>query len=96
MHFLKQDLEGTHYNWADSGEKHIFMGQPTRRSFDPFNGDQVLFLINFYGSLSDRFTLQEGKIIEKRLLNDLPPEIKSEISVFNWIRDMYTPVNQTH
>ena len=86
MHFHKQDLEGTHYNWADD-ENHVFTGQPSRRVFDRFNGNQVLFLINFYGSVSDRFTLREGKNVEQMILNDLPLEVKSEISVFNWMKD---------
>jgi hypothetical protein len=87
MHFQKQDLEGTDYNWIEE-EKHLFTGQPSRRSFDRFNGNQVLFLINFYGSLSDRFTIHEGKCIERWLQHDLPLEAKSEISVFNWMRSI--------
>jgi hypothetical protein len=91
MHFQKQDMEGTHYNWPNDGEKILYIGQPSRRSFDPFNGNQVLFLINFYGSLSDRFTVKEGKEIEKQLLHHLPADLKSEISVFNWLRTQYSP-----
>lgn len=92
MHFQKQDMEGTQYSWAADGQKHIFMGQPSRRVFDRYNGDQVLFLINFYGSLSDRFTLEEGKKLEYKILNNLPLETKSEISVFNWIRNAFSPL----
>ncbi|WP_300597777.1 hypothetical protein [Niabella sp.] len=84
MHFQKQDLVHKHYNWA-SGE-HIFKGQPSRRSFDKNNGDQVLFLINFYASLAEQFTLREGKLIEQRIHFDVPTEAKSERSVFNWLR----------
>ena len=87
MHFQKQDMEGSQYNWAPEGERSSYMGQPSRRTFDRYNGDQVLFLINFYGSLSEQFTIQEGKLIEQRILNELPLEAKSEISVFNWIRN---------
>ena len=87
MHFQKQDMEGTHYKWMDEDEKHIFMGQPTRRLFDRFNGNQVLFLINFYSSLADRFSLEEARKIEYEIFNHLPLDHKSEISVFNWIRN---------
>lgn len=86
MHFQRQDMEGTHYNWLVADEKQVFMGQPSRRSFDKYNGDQVLFLINFYASLSDRFTLQEARVIENKIFLELPGHAKSEISVFNWIR----------
>jgi len=91
MHFQKEDLEGTHYNWAED-EKHLFTGQPSRRGFNKFNGDQMLFLINFYGSMLDGFTILEGKSIEKKILFDLPEEAKSEISVVNWIKNMTSPV----
>jgi len=85
MHFHRNDLVGTHYSWADEG-KHFYTGQPSRRIFDKFNGDQVLFLINFYGSLSgDKFTITEGKAIEQKIIHDLPSDAKSEISVFNWL-----------
>ena len=87
MLFQKQDMNGTHYTWTNDG-KHVFIGQPSRRIFDSLNGDQVLFLINFYGSLSEKFTIQEGRKIEYEISNHLPLEVKSEISVFNWIRDV--------
>lgn len=86
MHIQKQDLDGSFYNWTEE-RKHLFTGQPSRRSFDKFNGNQVLFLINFYGSLSERFTIREGKSIEHSILHNLPDEAKSEIAVFNWIRN---------
>ncbi len=86
MHIQKQDLDGIFYNWPEEG-KHVFTGQPSRRSFDKFNGNQVLFLINFYASLSERFTIQEGKSIEHSIQHNLPEEAKSEIAVFNWIRN---------
>ncbi|NOT51087.1 MAG: hypothetical protein HOP10_07395 [Chitinophagaceae bacterium] len=88
MHFHKEDLSCTHYYPYDA--KQLFTGQPTRRLFDRFNGSQVLFLINFYGSLADRFTLKEGQAIEKQIATLLPVEAKSEISVFNWIRNSAT------
>lgn len=86
MHLQKNDLEGTHYHWDDVSRP-IFTGQPTRRSFNRFNGDQVLFLINFYGSLSGDFTVRDGKTIERKILHEMPYEICSEISVVNWMRD---------
>lgn len=86
MHFQKQDLVGDHYHW--SVDHNLFTGQPSRRLFDRANGEQVLFLINFFGSLSDRFTIEEGKMIELEITRRLPLEAKSEISVLNWIRQI--------
>ena len=87
MLFQKQDIEQEIYQWRSEEDKQLYLGQPSRRAFNRFNGDQVLFLINFYGSLTEHFTLQEGKKIEHKLLHLLPTEVKSEISVFNWIRN---------
>jgi hypothetical protein len=84
MHFHKDDLVGTHYSWAGDG-KHFYTGEPSRRVFDKFNGDQVLFLINFYGTMSGTFSVTEGRAIEQKIIHDLPSHAKSEISVFNWI-----------
>lgn len=89
MHFQKEDLELGHYSWNDKSGP-IFNGQPSRRLFDRFNGDQVLFLINFYLSSAEKFTLVEGRMIEHALFNGLPTDVKSEISVFNWIQSMVT------
>jgi len=87
MSFEKQDLVGTHYSWTEN-DTSVFTGQPSRRIFDRSNGNQVLFLINFYGSQSDKFTPEEGKILEQRIQDEMPLEIKSEISVLHWLRDI--------
>ena len=79
-------MNGTHYRWEAEGKKHVFTGQPTRRAFDPFNGDQVLFLINFYASLIYNFSLQDGQELEQDILHHLPAQVKSEISVLSWIQ----------
>ena len=86
MLFQKQDLDGTHYAWNNqTGTK--FLGQPSRRLFDRFDGDQVLFLINLYGSQTANFSIEDGKRIEHQIAHHLPLETKSEISVYNWIRE---------
>ena len=85
MRFQKQDLTGTHYHWQD--DKQVFTGQPSRRVFDRLNSNQVLFIINSYGSVLEKFTLEEGRAIEMQIATRLPIDTKSEISVFNWIRN---------
>jgi len=86
MHFQRQDLNGQHY-FSTTRHEDLNSGQPSCRSFDRSNGNQVLFLINFYGSLSGCFTLKTGKRMEEKIINDLPPGTKSEITILNWIRD---------
>lgn len=89
MHFDKQDMCCTHYSWELDSQKaiHVFSGQPSRRAFNRFNGYQVLFMINFYGSLTEQFTVKEARIIEWEIAHHLPVEIKSEMSVLNWLHE---------
>lgn len=95
MLFQKQDMKENHYHWNNQGND-IFKGQPSRRLFDRYNGEQVLFIINFYASLSaENFTLQEGQRLEEKLLNHLPIGTLSEVSVFNWLRDSVSRTETT-
>jgi len=84
--FLKEDMTGTNYYWPGQDGKQVFTGTPTRRLFDRYNGDQVLFIINYYGAQSAGFSIEQGKLIELEIAHRLPMEAKSEISVFNWIQ----------
>jgi hypothetical protein len=86
MPFLKENLLSEHYTWPAENEHVSFTGQPSRRSFDRFNGPQVLFIINSYGSAEDKFSVEEGRKLEEQILNHLPMDAKSEISVYNWLK----------
>jgi|KBSSwiStaDraftv2_1062776.scaffolds.fasta_scaffold202415_2 hypothetical protein len=86
MPFSKEDLVCQHYHWNNNMNASIYTGRPSRRVFDRFNGEQVLFIINSYETLSG-CTLAEALQIEDMIANQLPLEIKSEISVFHWLKD---------
>jgi hypothetical protein len=85
MSFLKEHLMLTDYNWGDTSA--YYQGDPARRVFDRKNGFQVLFLINCCSAFLETFTIAEGRDIENRIGYQLPVELKSEISVFRWLRD---------
>lgn len=87
MPFQKKDLAGQHYHWAGSTDIPIFTGAPSRRLFDRYNGEQVLFIINCYGSQTQAVTPEEGRSIEELISSQLPMEAKSEISVVNWLHN---------
>ena len=87
MVFSKNDLQQTHYSWTDGVETSAFIGEPTRRLFDRFNGEQVLFMINFYGAQQDSFSVPDGQHMEERI-NNLPLEAKSEKSVYQWLQTL--------
>jgi len=83
MRFLKEHLGTNNYSWINES---IFTGNPSRRLFNRYNGNQLLFIINLYASLIEEFTVNMGLKIEDRLMNQLPVDAKSEISVLNWLK----------
>jgi hypothetical protein len=86
MQYLKHDMEFTHYRWIEGDESaSLFTGEPSRRTFDPFNGKQVLFLINYCMSLIGKYSVETARILECRIAYKLPFEQKSERTVFNWL-----------
>ncbi|HEV8273693.1 MAG TPA: hypothetical protein VGQ04_20415 [Chitinophagaceae bacterium] len=85
MRFIKEHLSASNnYNWTD---EFIFDGTPSRRLFDRQNGNQLLFIINLYASQNDKFSEDQVQRVEEMLVNKLPEEIKSEISVLNWLKE---------
>jgi hypothetical protein len=95
MPFLKEDLSGRHYFWKEKSGRSAFNGEPSRRLFDPFDGEQVLFMINFYETVTKEFSAEEGRKLEELIITRLPVEVKSEISVFNWLKEMHSIKSQT-
>ena len=82
MQFLKEHLRAHNYSWINES---IFTGDPSRRLFNRYNGNQLLFIINLYASMTEEFTINSGMKIEDMLMNKLPIEAKSEISVLKWL-----------
>lgn len=83
MHFLKEHLSPYKYSWINEA---TFTGEASRRLFNRYNGNQLLFVLNLYASLIEGFTIKMGLNIEDRLMNQLPVDAKSEISVLNWLK----------
>jgi len=82
MRFLKEHLSAYNYSWINEA---AFTGDASRRVFDRYNGNQLLFILNLYASLIEGFTVKMGIKIEDRLMNQLPIGKKSEISVLYWL-----------
>jgi hypothetical protein len=85
MLFSKEDLQGF-YNWGTDPEKMSFDGNASRRLFDRWNGDQVLFIINILLNNSTNTSVSDGQKIEKLILDRLPTGAKSELTVYNWLQ----------
>jgi len=87
MFFLKENLIGKAYKWTEN-KTVVLKATPGKQLFDPFNGDHLLYMINFFGTSVGSFSITDGQKVE-RLINMLPVEVKSEIAVFNWLRGKY-------
>ena len=87
MGFIRKDMNYVHYKWGGYGSKRTGFdnGEPARRYFDPFNGEQVLFMINYCASVIGNLSLGGAREIETRIAYALPGEVISERFVFNWL-----------
>lgn len=89
MKFLKEHLTGF-YEWKPGSEISMYHGKVTRRLFDRWNGNQVLFIINTFLSDSGSTSIEKGKVIENLLIEKLPLDARSEVSVINWLQTTIT------
>ena len=85
MTFSKKDLSGN-YTWALGSRESVYTGTPSRRNFDRYSGDQVLFIINSLADSNDSFSLDDVKKVEQAIIDKLPISTLSEISAFNWLK----------
>ncbi|MFL5744261.1 MAG: hypothetical protein ACJ751_06325 [Niastella sp.] len=93
MIFLKEHLRKSNYEWEVKLNHSIQNNTPDRRIFNRFNGYQVLFIINCFGSSLGKWTFTDGHRIEELISTQLPQDAKSELSVFNWLRGIYLYYN---
>ncbi|TDX01454.1 hypothetical protein [Dinghuibacter silviterrae] len=89
MLYSKDDLTHKDYEWEKPPGKVVYSGSPTRRAFDPFNGEQVLFVINTFCTSITGITIAEVEKIESLLRDKLPLGPRSEISVVRWLELIY-------
>jgi len=89
MIFTKESLRGSSYNWIPLSAHILSDRFPTRKSFDRLSGDSMLRMINLFNLLISRLTLAEGHSMEQALTLELPSQLRSEVSVFNWLKHRY-------
>jgi hypothetical protein len=87
MKYLKEYLV-YEYDWKAQNTVQ-YAGTPSRRLFDPRNGAQILFIINCFCDSLGITSLSIGKKLEELIYTQLPPEMKSELAVFNWLKGIY-------
>lgn len=89
MEFTKEHLINNHYDWSTEITRNVIRSSPDRRLFDRLNGNQILYLINFFGHSTGKITIDDGQRIEDIIKKELPAELKSEKAVFNWLIEKY-------
>ena len=87
MFFYKEHLIGKTYEWPEE-KSTVAKTTPGMQLFDRFNGNHLLYMINFFCTSVGAFSINDGQKIEK-FIKTLPSEVKSEIDVFNWLRGKY-------
>ena len=91
MIFSKNYLNSV-YEWTPENKKSIFTGGPSRRPFNRLNGDQVLFIINYFLNSFEYWSVDDGKRIEQLIIDKLPFSTSSEITVFHWLQEKMVKV----
>ena len=87
MFFFREHLIGKDYEWPENKNSQFF-GTPGRQVFDRFNGNHLLYIINVFGESIGKLSIDDGQKIEM-LISQLPFNLKSELSVFNWLKGKY-------
>ena len=90
MLFTKEHLSGL-YNWLPESKTSLFEGLPSRRTFDRYNGNQVLFVITSLLERLGNVSIQKGREIEMRIINKLPFDSISELTAVSLLeKEMLT------
>lgn len=85
MLFTKEHLTGL-YTWTADHKIETYTGEPSRRLFDRWNGDQVLFIINHVLLTTNDLSVEQGKKMEMLIINKLAFDPCSEVTVVNWLQ----------
>jgi hypothetical protein len=90
--FKKEDLSEIDYSWNKNltDENKLNISEPSRRLFDRYNGNHILYMINYFADTVQRISLKEARTLERLLRDKLPLGVKSELSVFRWLVNCYT------
>jgi len=67
MEFTKEHLINKNYDWSTEPKHNVISSSPDRRLFDRLNGNQILYLINFFGHSVGNITIDDGVVLKKRI-----------------------------
>ena len=93
MFFLKENLLANDYDWSNSDNNQLSV-EATRKRFDRFNGPCMLHILDLYDRLIDKLTIAQAQKIEQLIQTELPLEVKSEITVLQWLKERQVQIFQ--
>jgi len=89
MTIRKEDLLFNDYNWETEPDNAIFQGEPDRNMFHRNEGNDVLYMINYFCSVMNYDSKIHAGKMEILIHEKMPFDIKSQNSVFNWLKKEY-------
>ena len=90
--YNKSDLLFNDYTWNESAEHVKLQGVPDRNMFMRYEGNEILYMINYACETMDCKSKTEAGRMEILLHEKLPLEVKSQNSVYSWLQKEYNLV----
>ena len=87
--YEKDDLVFKDYDWSNAADHTKFQGDPDRNLFMRNEGNDVLYMINYVCTLLNYTSKKDAGNMEILIHEKLPFSIRSQNSVFNWLKKEY-------
>jgi len=87
--YSRSDLLFNDYEWNEPHTHVKFQGEPDRNMFMRYEGNAMLYMINYACDIMNCRTKTEAGRIEILLHEKLPLEVRSQASVFHWLQKEY-------
>lgn len=96
MTIEKENLLTTDYVWPANNTNNLLSEGPTRKRFDRYNGNCMLHIIHLFDYCVDKLNVAQAQEIERLILEELPLESKSEVSVLQWLKSKQVQIFSLH
>ncbi|MEP6847074.1 MAG: hypothetical protein ABI861_13770 [Panacibacter sp.] len=87
--YKRSDLLFDDYEWTEPLTHVKLQGAPDRNLFMRYEGNEILYMINYACEAMNYTSRADAERIEALLHDKLPIDIRSQSSVFQWLRKEY-------
>jgi hypothetical protein len=94
--YYKSDLLFNDYVWNESAEHVKLQGVPDRNMFMRYEGNEILYMINYACEMMECKSKAEAGRMEILLHEKLPLEVRSQNRVYSWLQKEYNMVLKEH